>query len=227
MKTRHRRLDQLDLLVKLRDLLVANLEVRGEFQRLFDHVFVDEFQDTDPLQAEIILLPVRARARRRRWDQVVLRPGALTLVGDPKQSIYRFRRADVAMYDRVRQVVAAQDALSRHALRQLPQRAVADRLAQRPLRRDPRPSIRRRAVRSRDGARLPAAPRGRVARAAPRPPCTCCPCQFPDGAQAQRGGVPGSRGTGARALSALAGHGERGHRSSIRSTGGREPVTVR
>jgi beta-galactosidase GanA len=29
-----------------------------------------------------------------RWDQVVLRPGSLTLVGDPKQSIYRFRRAD-------------------------------------------------------------------------------------------------------------------------------------
>ena len=42
----------------------------------------------------------------------MLRPGSLTLVGDPKQSIYRFRRADVAMYDRVRRVVAAQDPLS-------------------------------------------------------------------------------------------------------------------
>ena len=111
VKTRHRRLDQLDLLIKLRDLLVANLEVRGEFQRLFDHVFVDEFQDTDPLQAEIILLLCEREPAARRWDQALLRPGALTLVGDPKQSIYRFRRADVAMYDRVRQVVAAQDAL--------------------------------------------------------------------------------------------------------------------
>ena len=85
--------------------------MRGEFQRLFDHVFVDEFQDTDPLQAEIILLLCEREPAARRWDQALLRPGALTLVGDPKQSIYRFRRADVAMYDRVRQVVAAQDAL--------------------------------------------------------------------------------------------------------------------
>jgi ATP-dependent helicase/nuclease subunit A len=66
VKTRHRRLDQLDLLIKLRDLLVANLEVRGEFQRLFDHVFVDEFQDTDPLQAEIILLLCEREPAARR-----------------------------------------------------------------------------------------------------------------------------------------------------------------
>jgi ATP-dependent helicase/nuclease subunit A len=86
--------------------------VRAEFQRLFDHIFVDEFQDTDPLQAEIILFLCEREAVAERWGQVVLRPGSLTLVGDPKQSIYRFRRADVAMYDRVRRVVADQDPLS-------------------------------------------------------------------------------------------------------------------
>ena len=105
VKARQRRLDQLDLLVKLRDLLVANREVRAEFQGLFDHVFVDEFQDTDPLQAEIVLLLAEREPRAAGWRDVVLAQDRLTLVGDPKQSIYRFRRADVAMYDEVCQVV--------------------------------------------------------------------------------------------------------------------------
>jgi len=105
VKTRHQALDQLDLLVKLRDLLRDNLGVRGEFQRMFDHLFVDEFQDTDPLQAEIVLYLCEAAPAARTWEAVVLRDGALTVVGDPKQSIYRFRRADIGTYDRVRQVV--------------------------------------------------------------------------------------------------------------------------
>jgi ATP-dependent exoDNAse (exonuclease V) beta subunit len=112
VKARHRQLDQLDLLIKLRDLVRDNRAVRAEFQRLFDHIFVDEFQDTDPLQAEIILFLCERQAVAEHWYQVALRPGSLTLVGDPKQSIYRFRRADVAMYDRVRSVVAAQGPLS-------------------------------------------------------------------------------------------------------------------
>ena len=56
VKARHRQLDQLDLLAKLQDLLVKDRGARGEFQQMFDHIFVDEFQDTDPLQAEIVLL---------------------------------------------------------------------------------------------------------------------------------------------------------------------------
>jgi len=106
VKARRQVLDQLDLLVKLRDLLRDDRTVRGDLQRLFDHVLVDEFQDTDPLQAEIVLFLCEREPVAARWDEVALRPGSLTLVGDPKQSIYRFRRADVAMYDRVRQVIS-------------------------------------------------------------------------------------------------------------------------
>jgi ATP-dependent helicase/nuclease subunit A len=73
---------------------------------------VDEFQDTDPLQAEIVLYLCEREPVADRWEDVVLRQGALTLVGDPKQSIYRFRRADVATYDRVRRVVARQAPLA-------------------------------------------------------------------------------------------------------------------
>ena len=111
VKARNRALDQLDLLEKLRDLLVRDRAVRGEFQQMFDHIFVDEFQDTDPLQAEIILFLCEREPLAVRWEDVGLRQGALTLVGDPKQSIYRFRRADVAMYDRVRGVIAGQGPL--------------------------------------------------------------------------------------------------------------------
>ena len=111
VKARRRKLDQVDLLIKLRDLLAQNLDVREEFQRMFLHVFVDEFQDTDPLQAEIVLYLCEREPRARHWDEVELQAGKLTLVGDPKQSIYRFRRADVAMYDRVRGIVARGDHL--------------------------------------------------------------------------------------------------------------------
>ena len=106
VKARHRAVDQVDLLLMLRDLLATNLEVRAEMQGLFDHVFVDEFQDTDPLQAEIILYLCEEKPVAKRWQDVVLAPGRLTLVGDPKQSIYRFRRADISVYESVRAIVA-------------------------------------------------------------------------------------------------------------------------
>jgi ATP-dependent helicase/nuclease subunit A len=105
VKAAHRQLDQIDLLLKLRDLLRDDKAVRADYQALFDHVLVDEFQDTDPLQAEIILFLCEAGAVASRWKKVELAPGKLTIVGDPKQSIYRFRRADIAMYDAVRTIV--------------------------------------------------------------------------------------------------------------------------
>ena len=87
VKARRRQLDQLDLLVKLRDLLVDDNSAREEYQRRFDHIFVDEFQDTDPLQAEIVLYLSEREPRADKWEDVILADGKLTLVGDPKQSI--------------------------------------------------------------------------------------------------------------------------------------------
>jgi ATP-dependent exoDNAse (exonuclease V) beta subunit len=111
VKVRRRQLDQLDLLVKLRNLLVQDKAARAEYQGRFDHIFVDEFQDTDPLQAEIVLYLCEREPRAERWEDVIVADGKLTLVGDPKQSIYRFRRADIAMYERVRKTVAKQNHL--------------------------------------------------------------------------------------------------------------------
>jgi ATP-dependent helicase/nuclease subunit A len=87
-------LDFLDLLMRARSLVRDNEEVRKEFQQRFRYILVDEFQDTDPLQADLLL----ALASDER-DRV--RPGALFIVGDPKQSIYRFRRADVGIYHEI------------------------------------------------------------------------------------------------------------------------------
>ncbi|HEX6974190.1 MAG TPA: UvrD-helicase domain-containing protein, partial [Vicinamibacterales bacterium] len=91
-------LDFLDLLLKARDLVRGNEIVRRGFQSRFTHLFVDEFQDTDPLQAEILLLLAASDPAATDWRTVTPVPGRLFIVGDPKQSIYRFRRADVAIY---------------------------------------------------------------------------------------------------------------------------------
>jgi len=112
LKRRAGCLDFLDLLLRARDLVRENASVRAELQRRFTHLFVDEFQDTDPLQVEILLLLAADDPRERDWRRVRPVAGKFFLVGDPKQSIYRFRRADVALYERVkRQLVAAGAAL--------------------------------------------------------------------------------------------------------------------
>lgn len=111
VKARHEALDSIDLLLSLRNLVRDDLEARRFYQQMFDHILVDELQDTDPLQAEIVLFLSEATPVAARWQDVVVGPGRLTLVGDPKQSIYRFRRADVGMYDRMRAQVARGDHL--------------------------------------------------------------------------------------------------------------------
>ncbi len=98
LKARGGSLDFLDLLLKARDLVRGNAGVRRGFHERFTHIFVDEFQDTDPLQAEILLLLASSDPEEDDWRRVTPIPGRLFIVGDPKQSIYRFRRADVGIY---------------------------------------------------------------------------------------------------------------------------------
>ena len=99
-KRRRGLVDFLDQLLWCRDLLRDKPEVRRHFQRRWRYLLVDEFQDTDPLQAEILFFLAEASPQAARWDEVRLAPGKLFVVGDPKQSIYRFRRADIEVYER-------------------------------------------------------------------------------------------------------------------------------
>src|SRR5262249_43010676 len=87
-----------DLLARALTLISTNAGVRRHLQRKFTRIFVDEFQDTDPIQAEILNLLA---------DNV---PGKLFIVGDPKQAIYRFRATDVGTYWSVCRDLAARGA---------------------------------------------------------------------------------------------------------------------
>jgi ATP-dependent exoDNAse (exonuclease V) beta subunit len=104
-KAREGALDFLDLLVRARNLVASNAEVRAHFQSRFRRLFIDEFQDTDPLQAELLLLLASDDPSETDWRRVTPHPGKLFIVGDPKQSIYRFRRADVDIYRRVCEIL--------------------------------------------------------------------------------------------------------------------------
>jgi ATP-dependent exoDNAse (exonuclease V) beta subunit len=104
-------LDFDDLIFAARTLMRDHEAVRRALAARFAHVLVDEFQDTDPLQTEIFwrLCGDRpAGADNANWTMFQIRPGALFLVGDPKQAIYRFRGADVAAYIQARETFLAQ-----------------------------------------------------------------------------------------------------------------------
>lgn len=100
-------LDFTDLLIRARDLLRGHASVREALQRRYDRLFIDEFQDTDPIQAEILLLLAADDPAASDWTSVRPVPGKLFIVGDPKQAIYRFRRADVETYWRVKEQLRA------------------------------------------------------------------------------------------------------------------------
>jgi ATP-dependent helicase/nuclease subunit A len=96
-----------DLALATRDLLRDRPEARRRAAARWDAVLLDEAQDTDPLQMEIaILLSAHDSVPADPFD-AALAPGRLFLVGDPKQSIYRFRRADLELYARTRRAVTA------------------------------------------------------------------------------------------------------------------------
>jgi ATP-dependent helicase/nuclease subunit A len=96
------RLEFHDLLVLARDLLrnpVHGAGVRTALQQRYRRLLLDEFQDTDPIQIELaVRIAGGADAGADDWRELSVPDGSLFIVGDPKQSIYRFRRADIATY---------------------------------------------------------------------------------------------------------------------------------
>jgi ATP-dependent exoDNAse (exonuclease V) beta subunit len=107
MKRRAAVMDFDDLLEHARDLVIGNPRVRDNVAARFPIILVDECQDSDILQIEI-LFAIAADEPVSDWRQARLRPGALFFVGDPKQSIYRFRNADIAAYRAARDLIVAQ-----------------------------------------------------------------------------------------------------------------------
>ena len=117
----------LDMLVLARDLLRDNLPARDHFRERFTHILIDEMQDTDPLQAEIAMFLAEETSdhiapddRPRDWRKVKPVAGKLFIVGDPKQSIYRFRRADIQQVGQMREAVGGASVLLQQNFRSLP-----------------------------------------------------------------------------------------------------------
>lgn len=90
------------LLVRAARLLREHVDIRQRLKHRFRLVLVDEFQDTDPLQGEILLyLTERLDRCAPDWGGVQVEPGKLVIVGDEKQSIYLFRGADLEAYQEI------------------------------------------------------------------------------------------------------------------------------
>ena len=97
-----------DLLLYTRNLLRDHSGVRRALHQRYPRLLVDEFQDTDPLQAEILFYLTGTDHETTDWRATHPAPGSLFVVGDDKQSIYRFRRADMAIFNDVADLIDAQ-----------------------------------------------------------------------------------------------------------------------
>ena len=101
------------LLVRARNLVRDQVRVRADLKRRYRTILIDEFQDTDPIQYEILLyLAEQTGQTALDWRQVRVVPGKIFVVGDPKQSIYAFRRADIEAYlEVVEKIIKAQNGI--------------------------------------------------------------------------------------------------------------------
>ena len=116
-----------DLLVLARDLLRYSLSARDHFRGRYSHILIDEVQDTDPLQAELAMFlaedapdGVDSSDRPDDWRDVRPAAGKLFIVGDPKQSIYRFRQADIQQVGQMQRAVGGSNVTLTQNFRSLP-----------------------------------------------------------------------------------------------------------
>ncbi len=116
-----------DLLVLARDLLRDSIPARDHFRERYSHILIDEVQDTDPLQAELAMFlaedvsgSAESSDRPNDWHTVRPAGGKIFIVGDAKQSIYRFRRADIRQVKLMQDLIGGSNALLTRNFRSLP-----------------------------------------------------------------------------------------------------------
>ena len=93
-----------DMLLLTAKLVRDYPQVRAKLHERYRTFFVDEYQDTDPIQTDI-LFAITADQYDSDWHKCKPRPGSLFLVGDPKQGIYRFRGADISLWQEAEEVM--------------------------------------------------------------------------------------------------------------------------
>lgn len=95
------------------ETLKHNAEIRSYYKNLFRYIMVDEFQDTNLMQKELIYLLAEKKSQTEQGIPAGedLEEGKLFFVGDEKQSIYRFRDADVSVFKKLlREMVSTKGA---------------------------------------------------------------------------------------------------------------------
>lgn len=110
LKLENKKLSFSDLLVSVKNLLQNNLDFRAKIKERFSHIMVDEYQDTSPLQEEILAFLLENKSENKYLDKKVdilhaldfSLGSSLFVVGDKKQSIYGFRGAEIKLFDRIK-----------------------------------------------------------------------------------------------------------------------------
>jgi ATP-dependent helicase/nuclease subunit A len=92
-KDMNAQLDFEDLLIRTRDLL-KDKSISAQLKERFKYILVDEYQDTNHLQSQILYSLLDESAESN-----------LFIVGDPKQSIYGFRNAEVEIFDETEKII--------------------------------------------------------------------------------------------------------------------------
>jgi|GEM_PF-1593229 len=92
-----------DLLIKTRNLVRNSKAARERIRERYKCLYIDEFQDTDSIQSELVFY-LYGEGEDLPWQKRKLIPGSTFIVGDPKQSIYRFRGADIDQYNKVKEI---------------------------------------------------------------------------------------------------------------------------
>ena len=102
------------LLLRCRDMLRDDREARSYFHQRYKVLYVDEMQDTDPVQTELLfyLTTDEQSFDETDWRNCRPVPGSLFLVGDPKQAIYRFRGADIGVYNTLEKLFQSEEDLA-------------------------------------------------------------------------------------------------------------------
>lgn len=93
-----------DMLIRTAELVREHPEVRAKLHERYKVFFVDEYQDTNPVQTDIIF-GIAADQWDPDWHKCVPGQGRLFLVGDAKQGIYRFTGADIALWHEVEEIM--------------------------------------------------------------------------------------------------------------------------
>ena len=100
-----------NMILLARDLVQKNIAVRRELKKRFKSIMIDEFQDTDVAQGQLLLfLAEEENSCAKNWQDIILEQGKLFVVGDPKQSIYRFRGANISAYHKFLEFIQNQQA---------------------------------------------------------------------------------------------------------------------